>query len=48
MVTEDGRRALQLALADGREALRGRTVWMVNSTPVGGGVAELLRTVTPY
>jgi trehalose synthase len=48
VVTEDGRRALQLALADGREALRGRTVWMVNSTPVGGGVAELLRTVTPY
>lgn len=48
VVTEDGRRALQLALADGREALRGRTVWMVNSTPVGGGVAELLRTLTPY
>ena len=48
VVTEDGRRALQLALADGREALRGRTVWMVNSTPVGGGVAELPRTLTPY
>jgi hypothetical protein len=48
VVTEDGRRALDLALADGRQALRGRTVWIVNSTPVGGGVAELLRTLTPY
>ena len=49
VVTEDRRRALQLALADGREALHGRTVWMLaNCTPVGGGVAELLRTVTPY
>jgi trehalose synthase len=35
-------------LAAGRAGLRGRTVWMVNSTAVGGGVAELLRTFVPY
>ena len=28
--------------------LEGRTVWMVNSTAVGGGVAQLLRTLLPY
>ena len=27
------------------ELLDGRTVWMVNSTAVGGGVAQLLRTL---
>ena len=31
-----------------RELLGGRTVWEVNSTAVGGGVAELLRTLPPY
>ena len=30
------------------ELLGGRTVWMVNSTAVGGGVAQLLRTLLPY
>ena len=28
--------------------LAGRTVWMVNSTALGGGVAQLLRTLLPY
>jgi len=27
------------------EQLAGRTVWMVNSTALGGGVAQLLRTL---
>ncbi|GIW39806.1 MAG: glycosyl transferase family 1 [Candidatus Binatia bacterium] len=31
-----------------RSRLEGRTVWNVNSTPVGGGVAEMLRTLLPY
>ena len=26
----------------------GRTVWLVNSTALGGGVAQLLRTLLPY
>ena len=30
------------------ELLDGRTVWMVNSTAVGGGVSQLLRTLLPY
>ncbi len=30
------------------ELLGGRTVWVVNSTAVGGGVAQLLRTLLPY
>ena len=30
------------------ELLAGRTVWMVNSTALGGGVAHLLRTLLPY
>ena len=30
------------------ELLAGRTVWMVNSTASGGGVAQLLRTLLPY
>jgi trehalose synthase len=39
---------LGAALEAGRAGLQGRTVWMVNSTAVGGGVAELLRTFMPY
>jgi trehalose synthase len=39
---------LGAALHAGREGLRGKTVWMVNSTAVGGGVAELLRALMPY
>ena len=30
------------------ELLGGRTVWMVNSTALGGGVAQQLRTLLPY
>ncbi|HYN51120.1 MAG TPA: diguanylate cyclase [Thermoleophilaceae bacterium] len=30
------------------ERLGGRTVWMVNSTALGGGVSQLLRTLLPY
>jgi trehalose synthase len=30
------------------ELLGGRTVWMVNSTALGGGVSQLLRTLLPY
>jgi trehalose synthase len=39
---------LGAALEAGRAGLQGRTVWMVNSTAVGGGVAELLRSSMPY
>jgi trehalose synthase len=39
---------VRLAQQDARKLLRGRTVWMVNSTALGGGVAQLLRTLLPY
>jgi trehalose synthase len=39
---------LTFAVADSGRALSGRTIWMVNSTPAVGGVAELLRTLVPY
>ncbi len=31
-----------------RELLDGRTVWAVNSSALGGGVAQLMRTLLPY
>ena len=31
-----------------RPILAGRRIWLVNSTVVGGGVAEMLRSLVPY
>ena len=39
---------LEAAVEDARAALAGRTVWAVNSTERGGGVAEMMRTLLPY
>jgi trehalose synthase len=39
---------VSLAQQDARMLLGGRTVWMVNSTALGGGVSQLLRTLLPY
>jgi trehalose synthase len=36
------------ALERGKEVLRGRTLWHVNSTAQGGGVAEMLQSVLGY
>jgi trehalose synthase len=36
------------ALAEARERLDGATVWHVNSTSAGGGVAEILQSVLSY
>src|SRR6266550_2959233 len=44
---EAGRRYDQ-RLADARRILHGRSVWQVNSTSEGGGVAELLRSFVGY
>jgi trehalose synthase len=35
-------------IARGRELLAGRTIWSVNSTARGGGVAEMLRSLIGY
>jgi len=45
--TEAGRRYEQ-RLADARRILDGRSVWQINSTSEGGGVAELLRSCLGY
>jgi trehalose synthase len=48
VVKPGGWETLETALDKSRDALVGRTVWMVNSSAIGGGVAELLRTLVPY
>jgi len=45
---EEVGRAYERALADGRRALGGGTIWHVNSTSEGGGVAELLSSSLGY
>ena len=45
--TEAGRRYEQ-RLADARRILDGHSVWQINSTSEGGGVAELLRSCLGY
>lgn len=44
----EGSERLGDALLSAAEALAGRAVWMINSTCVGGGIAELLRSWLPY
>lgn len=44
----EGWEALEAARRECGGALLGRTLWMVNSTAVGGGVAEMLRSLVPY
>lgn len=39
---------LERAVDEAQGLLRGRTVWSVNSTPRGGGVAEMLQSLLPY
>jgi len=36
------------ALARGAQTLRDRTMWHLNATPKGGGVAEMLTSMLPY
>jgi trehalose synthase len=40
--------AFEAGVRQGRELLRGRVVWNVNSTAKGGGVVELLRSLLAY
>ena len=48
VLTEPGIQQLERTVARGRELVEGRVVWNVNSTPRGGGVAELLRSLLAY
>src|SRR5438874_1012634 len=40
--------AFERSMRNAAEALRGRTVWNVNSSAEGGGVAEMLKAILPY
>ena len=44
----DALERLRLAREEARAAFAGRTIWWINSTSQGGGVAEMLRTLLPY
>jgi trehalose synthase len=48
VLSADGLARFDHTLARGRELLRSRTFWNVNSTARGGGVAEMLRSLIGY
>ena len=48
VLSPDGLAQFEHAMARGRELLDGRTLWNVNSTAHGGGVAEMLRSLIGY
>ncbi|MDQ2960516.1 MAG: glycosyltransferase [Candidatus Dormibacteraeota bacterium] len=48
VLTAEQMSLLREAVAEGRATLHGRTVWNVNSTAQGGGVAEMLSSMLPY
>jgi trehalose synthase len=48
VLSPEGLAQFEHAIARGRELLDGRTIWSVNSTAYGGGVAEMLRSLIGY
>jgi trehalose synthase len=48
VLSREGLAQFEHAIARGRELLDGRTLWNVNSTAHGGGVAEMLRSLIGY
>jgi trehalose synthase len=48
VLTAEGLAAFERTIVRGRALLEGRTVWTVNSTARGGGVAEMLRSLVGY
>src|SRR5262245_46918048 len=48
LIGPDRTRAFERAAADARAVLAGRTVWNINSTATGGGVAEMLQILLAY
>lgn len=47
-ISADAWDQLQESAAEAQELLAGHTIWSINSTAQGGGVAEMLRTLLPY
>ncbi len=48
VLSEEQMTAMRAAIEAARVLLDGRTVWNVNSTAKGGGVAEMLAALLPY
>jgi trehalose synthase len=48
VLTADGLAQFERTITRGRELLESRTLWNVNSTARGGGVAEMLRSLIGY
>jgi trehalose synthase len=48
VLTADGLAQFERTIARGRELLGSRTLWTINSTARGGGVAEMLRSLIGY
>ena len=48
VITADQYRRLMTAVIEAQHDLAGRTIWNVNSTASGGGVAEMLRSLIAY
>jgi trehalose synthase len=48
VLAPEGLERFREAIARGRKLLEGRTLWTVNSTARGGGVAEMLRSLVGY
>jgi trehalose synthase len=48
VLTSERLERFRWAISRGRELLQGRTLWTVNSTARGGGVAEMLRSLVGY
>jgi trehalose synthase len=48
LLTESGYAAFDSAMTEATRELRGRTMWHINSTLTGGGVAEMLSSMLPY
>ena len=48
VLRSDAMSAFEHTIARGRELLGSRTIWNVNSTALGGGVAEMLRSLIGY
>jgi trehalose synthase len=48
VLTAEQMSSLTAAIAEAQTSLRGRTIWNVNSTAKGGGVAEMLGSLLPY
>jgi trehalose synthase len=48
LISDEAYAAFVEAMQKGAEALQGRTMWHVNATLKGGGVAEMLGTLLPY